>query len=173
MMNKDESVRSTRREEAKNANRDPITGAPGAHPVGVGIGATGGGVAGAAIGAAVAGPVGAVIGAGVGAVAGGLAGKAGGEEVNPTVEDAYWRGNYHNRPYVKSGASYDIYEPAYRYGWESRSRHVGKKFDELEGDLERDWTRQRGDSSLNWSDAREAVRDAWHRDRRQDQSRKS
>jgi hypothetical protein len=103
----------------------------------------------------------------VGAVAGGLAGKDAAEEVNPTVEDAYWRGHYNNRPYVKSGASYDTYQAAYRYGWESRSRHAGKKFDELEGDLERDWTTQRGDSSLNWPDARGAVRDAWHRDRRQ------
>ncbi len=54
------------------ANRDPITGAPGAHPLGTGIGAAAGGIAaGAAIGA-VAGPVGALAGAVVGAVAGGL-----------------------------------------------------------------------------------------------------
>ena len=56
------------------AHRDPITGEPGAHPVGVGVGALGAGAAGAVIGA-VLGPIGVVIGAAFGAVAGGLAGK--------------------------------------------------------------------------------------------------
>ena len=46
-------------------NLDPITGTPGAHPVGVGLG-----------------PVGTV----VGAVAGGLDGKAVAEHFDPTVE---------------------------------------------------------------------------------------
>ena len=68
-------------------NRDPITGAPGAHPVGVGAGAASAGAAGAALGAAVGGPIGAVVGAAVGAVAGGLGGKAAAEAVNPTIED--------------------------------------------------------------------------------------
>ena len=59
---------------AEGANPDPITGEPGAHPVGVGIGALGAGVAGAAVGA-FAGPVGVLVGAAIGALAGGLAGK--------------------------------------------------------------------------------------------------
>jgi hypothetical protein len=74
---------------ARDANRDPITGAPGAHPVGTGVGATGGGAAGAAIGAAVGGPVGAAVGLAAGAIAGGLAGKGAAEAVNPTAEDGY------------------------------------------------------------------------------------
>src|SRR4051812_35221837 len=84
-----------------DANRDPISGAPGAHPVGTGIGAAGAGAAGAAIGAAL-GPagsaVGGVVGAVVGALAGGLAGKGAAEAINPTDEDAYWRENYKTRP---------------------------------------------------------------------------
>ena len=52
-----------------DANRDPITGAPGSHPVGTGMGAAAGGAAGAAAGTIVAGPVGTVVGAVVGAVA--------------------------------------------------------------------------------------------------------
>src|SRR3954463_13774531 len=83
-------------------NPDPITGAPGSHPIGTGVGAAGAGAAGAAIGA-VAGPVGAAVGAVVGAVAGGLAGKGVAEAVNPTEEDAYWRDNYSTRPYVQPG----------------------------------------------------------------------
>lgn len=69
-----------------SANRDPITGTPGAHPVGTGVGAlAGGAAAGAAVGT-VAGPVGTAIGAAVGAVAGGLAGKGVAEEIDPTVD---------------------------------------------------------------------------------------
>lgn len=74
--------------EHGSANRDPLTGTPGAHPVGTGVGALAGGAAtGAAVGT-VAGPVGTAIGAAVGAVAGGLAGKGIAEEVDPTVDPA-------------------------------------------------------------------------------------
>jgi phage tail tape-measure protein len=67
-------------------NLDPITGAPGAHPVGVGLGAAAGGIAaGAAAGTVAAGPVGTVVGAAVGAIAGGLGGKAVAEHFDPTV----------------------------------------------------------------------------------------
>jgi phage tail tape-measure protein len=69
-----------------SANRDPITGTPGAHPVGTGVGAfAGGAAAGAAVGT-VAGPVGTAIGAAVGAVAGGLAGQGVAEEIDPTID---------------------------------------------------------------------------------------
>jgi hypothetical protein len=145
-----------------DANRDPITKAPGAHPVGVGVGAAGGGAAGAAIGA-VAGPVGAVVGGAVGAIAGGLAGKGVAEGVNPTVEDEYWRQNYKNRPYIDQGADYEAYRPAYRYGWESYGRYQGRKFDEVEPDLSRDWETRQSGSTLGWNKAKLAVRDAWDR----------
>ena len=42
--------RSKRKDKAEVANEDPLTGAPGAHPVGVALGATGGAAAGAAVG---------------------------------------------------------------------------------------------------------------------------
>src|SRR4051812_50198625 len=89
-----------------DANRDPISGAPGAHPVGVGAGATGGGATGTAIGGAVGGPVGAVVGAAVGAVAGGLAGKGAAGGGDPTGEDADWRGKHKSRPDA-AGAALD------------------------------------------------------------------
>lgn len=57
-----------------DANRDPITGAPGAHPMGTGVGAIGGAVAGAAAGS-IAGPIGTVVGLVGGAIIDGLAGK--------------------------------------------------------------------------------------------------
>ena len=148
--------------EAKDENRDPITGAPGAHPIGVGAGAAAGGATGAVIGAA-AGPVGAVVGAAVGAVAGGLAGKGVAEAIDPTREDAYWRENYRSRPYYDAEAPYDTYQPAYRYGWESRSKYPDRKFEDVESDLERGWERAKGKSQLEWNRAKNATRDAWHR----------
>ena len=69
-----------------SANRDPLTGASGAHPIGTGVGAAAGGIAaGAAVGS-VAGPVGTAVGAAVGAVAGGLAGKGVAENIDPTTK---------------------------------------------------------------------------------------
>jgi uncharacterized protein (TIGR02271 family) len=147
----------------KDRNEDPITGAPGAHPVGVGVGtAAGGAAAGMAAGAA-AGPVGAVAGAVIGGVLGGLAGKEVAEQIDPTEEDAYWRDNYKTRSYVDKGADYSAYQPAYRYGWESQNRYAGKTFDQAESDLRSGWDKVRGASSLAWDKARNAVRDAFDR----------
>jgi uncharacterized protein (TIGR02271 family) len=69
-----------------SANRDPLTGEVGAHPVGTGVGAVAGGVAAGAAAGSVAGPVGTAVGAAAGAVAGGLAGKEVAEELDPTDE---------------------------------------------------------------------------------------
>ncbi|WP_202845534.1 glycine zipper domain-containing protein [Luteimonas saliphila] len=154
--------RDAKRDADNDANRDPITGAPGAHPVGTGMGAAAGGVAGAAIGS-VAGPVGTVVGAAAGAVAGGLGGKAAAEKVNPTVEDAYWRENYTKEPYHNQQFGYDDYAPAYRTGFEARSRYADRSFDEAEPELRSEYERGRGNSRLEWNDAREATRAAWHR----------
>ncbi|MEO7116179.1 MAG: hypothetical protein ABIZ18_09985 [Caldimonas sp.] len=144
-------------------NRDPLTGAPGAHPVGTGVGAAVGGVAaGAAVGS-VAGPVGTVVGAAVGAVVGGLAGKGVAESVDPTAEDAYWRENYAKRPYVQAGTTYEQYRPAYGYAASAYGAHAGKSFDQVEDTLGRDWDRAKGSSTLTWEHAKAATRDAWDR----------
>lgn len=150
-------------EEAKaDANRDPVTGEPGSHPVGTGVGALGGAATGAAVGGAVGGPVGAMIGAAVGGVAGGLAGKGVAEAVNPTEEDAYWRETYRSRPYA-ANRSYDDLSPAYRYGWETWGKDGKRGWDASESDLKSGWDQARGTSGLAWDDARHATRDAWSR----------
>lgn len=141
-------------------NRDPITGAPGAHPVGTGVGAAGGAIAGAAAGS-LAGPVGTVVGLVVGGVAGGLGGKAVAEGVNPTQEDAYWRESYTKEPYYSAGRSYDDYRPAYEAGWTARSE--GRDFETVEAQLSRDWDTRRASSSLAWNEALPATRAAWDR----------
>src|SRR4051812_49014907 len=154
-----------RRDDATDSNPDPITGAPGSHPVGTGVGAAGAGAAGAAIGTAVGGPIGTAVGAVVGAVAGGLAGKGVAGAIGPTAEDAYWRENYKTRPYVTGNTRYDEVAPAYRFGWEARQKHQGKKFEEVEPNLRQDWetTRASTGANLTWDKAGAAARDAWNR----------
>ncbi|MCY7389097.1 MAG: hypothetical protein LH481_13740 [Burkholderiales bacterium] len=143
-------------------NLDPITNAPGAHPVGTGIGAAlGGAAAGAAVGT-VAGPIGTAVGAAVGAVVGGLAGKGVAEVIDPTIEEAYWLANYKTRPYV-NGRSFEDYGPAYNYGVSSYLKYPNTRFDDVESNLARDWNTAGGGSTLDWADARIASRDAWDR----------
>ncbi len=155
------------RDKQPDANRDPITGAPGAHPIGTGVGAAAGGAAGAAVGTAIAGPAGTLVGAAVGAIAGGLAGKGVGEMVDPTVEDTYWRENHRNEPYYSKDRDYDFYGPAYRAGYEGRVKYDGRKFDEVESDLQSDYARYYGGDMSSWDEVRPASRAAWDRvDRR-------
>lgn len=151
------------RNTTSDTNPDPITGAPGSHPVGTGLGAAAGGLAAGAAAGAVAGPVGAAVGAVVGAVAGGLGGKAIEEQIDPTAEDAYWRENYRTRNYIDKGAAYDTYRPAYQYGWESRNQYRGKRFDDVESDLAIGWEKTKANTALGWEKAKFAARDAWDR----------
>jgi hypothetical protein len=162
-------MNNTKKEFDKNdklRNPDPITKAPGSHPIGTGIGAVAGGAAaGAAVGT-VAGPVGTIAGAAVGAVVGGLAGKGVAEVVNPTVEDAYWRENHSRQPYAK-GRSYDDYGPAYRTGYEGYALYGAKggTFEDREVELRRSY--EVTQPKLAWNEARPASRAAWQRFREQ------
>ena len=130
-----------------DANRDPLTGESGSHPIGTGVGATGGAATGAAVGGAVGGPIGAAVGGVAGAVAGGAAGHAVAEGLDPTVEEAYWRRTYITRPY------YRAIRPEYR----------NRKFEDVEADLESGWEKAKGKTREGWRDVREATRDAWYR----------
>jgi hypothetical protein len=147
-----------------DANRDPITGTPGAHPVGTGVGAAvGGAAAGAAVGS-VAGPVGTVAGIIGGAVIGGLAGKGIAENIDPTREDAYWRENHASQDYA-GNRSYDEYSDAYRTGYTGYDRYgrKGQTFEESEANLRSDYEKTSTASKLGWTDARAAAFAAWHR----------
>jgi hypothetical protein len=80
---------------------------------------------------------------------------------DPTVEDTYWREHYASRPYVKPGTEYEAYQPAYRFGWESRGRYGELNWEKAEPRLREDW--RRAESPLDWEKASPAVRDAWDR----------
>jgi hypothetical protein len=147
----------------RDENRDPITGEPGAHPVGAGLGAAAGGAAAGAAAGAAFGPVGTVVGTIAGGVAGGLAGKEIAEQIDPTAEEHYWRNEYPNRTYYDPTVGYPEVGPAYQHGWESRAKYRDRSWDEVEPEIAHDWTAHHGDSSLDWGRARPATRDAWNR----------
>jgi hypothetical protein len=154
--------RRQQRRTASSRHRDPVSGEPGTHLVGVGVGAAVAGAAGAAVGS-FAGPVAAVIGAAVGGVVGGLAGKEAAEGVNPSAEDSYWREQYSSRTYAEIGRTYEDYQPAYRHGWEGVGRYGELNWAEAEPHLRSDWEQSSHASSLDWDEASPAVRDAWER----------
>jgi hypothetical protein len=151
---KNEDKKFDRQDKARNP--DPITGAPGSHPVGTGIGAAAGGAAtGAAVGT-FAGPAGTLAGAAVGAVVGGLVGKGIAEKVDPTLEDAYWRENHPRQSWAKD-RSYDDFRPAYQVGYEGYGEYgaTGRTFEESEAELRRRYERNR--PNLSWDEARPAT----------------
>ena len=144
-------------------NADPITDAPGAHPIETGVGA---GVIGAAAGLTVGllgGPVGGVIGATIGgAIAGGLAGHGVGELIDPTTEDT-WLMEYYSSTKHRKGENREHYRDAYRYGLASANQYHDRHFEEVEPELRTGWETNHGKSKLSWDQASGAVRHAFDR----------
>lgn len=147
--------------DADRANRDPITGEPGSHPVGAGSGAAVGAALGGVAGIP-GGPVGIAAGAAIGGIAGGVIGKSAAEVVNPTDEVLFWRSEFPNRPYAHSG-TWEDFEPVYFNTATAYGLHFGREFAEVEPELERAWRSDRRNSRLEWPSVRDASRDAWER----------
>ncbi len=144
-------------------NADPITDAPGSHPIETGIGAA---VAGAASGMAVGamtGPVGAAVAAAAGAIAGGLAGKGIGEYIDPTTEDNWLRDNFSSRPYVDEGETFESYEPFYRYGGQVESQYGDNRFEDIEDDVHKNWLASDACCNREWPQVRDAIKDSYDR----------
>jgi hypothetical protein len=167
--------------EQLDRNLDPLTGAPGSHPVGTSIGAVGGMTAGILVGS-VGGPIGTAVGGVVGTVVGGLAGSGIGEAINPTAEEMlfgeliarqtstqhelggyelYWQRAFITEPYYDPDLNYDDYAPAYRAGIVDRLGQ-NRSWDEAESDLQTLWNRFKGASRLSWDEARQAMQAAWY-----------
>jgi rubrerythrin len=148
--------------------RDPddkkdVAGAVGGAFAGGAVGGVAGGAMAGAAAGGLGGPAGAAIGAAVGAVAGAMGGKAIADRIDPHEEDKYWQSTYSSRSYVSPGSTYDDYGPAYKLGYERYPDYHGRSFDDVEPEFERDWNSTRGNSRLEWSDARYATRDAFDR----------
>jgi len=83
--------------------------------------------------------------------------------VNPTVEDAYWRDNHGSQEWAGEEADYDQYAPAYRTGYEGVTKYAGRDYNDIEGDLARDYDKNDANPAIPWDRARPAVKAAWHR----------
>ncbi|HEV3120847.1 MAG TPA: hypothetical protein VGY53_03040 [Isosphaeraceae bacterium] len=156
-------VQQTKTNKTTQPESDPLGEEPANEAGGVNVR---GGAAGAVIGGlagAVGGPIGAALGAMAGAVVGGYGTSEAPESIDLSGEDAFWRVNYRTRPYVDASTPYEEYQPAFRYGWEARANYSGRRFEEIEPELERGWVDARRGSHLEWSTARLAALDAWDR----------
>lgn len=152
---------------AKADRREPgeqREGLLGTHPVGTAVGGVAGAAAVGAVVGGVAGPIGAAVGAGIGAAAGGMSGKLIADLVDPQLEEAFWRKNWSDRKYIDGGFTYDQdWGPAYRYGVEAYRRYPGQDYEQIQPQLASGWGEARGNSRLEWEQARHASQDAWHR----------
>lgn len=154
---------NTRDGDRHDANRDPITGEPGSHPVGSTLGAAAAGTAGAVVGS-LAGPVGIVVGSALGVAAGAAVGHNAAESANPTVIDIEpeLRDSFATRPYASQG-TYEDYRGAYAFGAQKRTQFEGSREwdDHLEAQLRSDWEQHPDAAHRSWDEVRPAVRDSW------------
>lgn len=77
-------------------------------------------------------------------------------------DDSDFRTDFQNR-YASSGATYDTYLPAYRYGYDMASdpRYQGRSFDDVESDIQTDYGRRYPNST--WEKMKDAIRYGWNR----------
>jgi hypothetical protein len=151
------------KDQTCDKNEDPLSGEPGAHPLGTGIGATAGGaVTGMAIGSA-GGPVGAAVGIVAGAVAGGLLGKAAAEELDPTTCETADEGLLaeHNRSLSSSYVNPTAAEEAQYQQFVARHYDPLMSFDDREVVMRSDWEGDGYGSRISWGAAREKLLRIW------------
>jgi uncharacterized protein (TIGR02271 family) len=77
-------------------------------------------------------------------------------------DDSDFRSDFQKR-YAASGAQYDTYLPAYRYGYDMGSdpRYKGRSFDEMESDLRSEYGRRYPKGA--WEKMKDAVRYGWNK----------
>lgn len=73
----------------------------------------------------------------------------------------YWRERYPSEPYYDAALPFDDFEPAYRLGHQTRAQDIARAYDEVERELETRWAAERGQSRLDWLQARHAVKRGW------------
>ena len=77
------------------------------------------------------------------------------------AEEQYWRENHFAQPYGQDG-DYELYEPAYRIGYEGfRTHKAGTSFAEAEAELRDQYEALH--CELPWIQARRASLAAWQR----------
>lgn len=84
--------------------------------------------------------------------------------MNWDSQNSYWRDTYSTRPYYNSNRSYNVYEPAYRYGVDLYNKNPNTRYEDLnQSQIGSGWANARGNSDLGWADAQMAARDAYNR----------
>lgn len=78
-------------------------------------------------------------------------------------ERAHWKQQFEKEPYYESGHAFSDYDPAYRVGAEARERYAGKRFEQIESNLQNEWEEAKGSARIGWDKAKQAVRAAWDR----------
>jgi hypothetical protein len=86
------------------------------------------------------------------------------QEIDWENEDVHWREHHAAQPYATADRPYDFYRQAYKYGYESSFVYGRRPWDnEVEADLARGWPQARAESSAEWGQVRDAVREAYAR----------
>jgi len=80
--------------------------------------------------------------------------------------DAFYESRWRDEPFSDADDKHDFedFRTAYRFGTYARHARPARDWDDsLDRELEAEWPRSRGRSTLGWDKARPAVRDAWQR----------
>lgn len=134
--------------------------------VGGTVGGVGGAAVGAGIGTLVAGPIGTAIGALAGAVGGWWAGRATAAAADyKEADDLAYRSDYETAETRAADRGYDDVRPAYQLGHIARKNpdYAGKKFEDVERDLEKGWTTDLRTKHGDWSAVRQHANSAYSR----------
>ncbi|NZA26188.1 hypothetical protein H0E84_07295 [Luteimonas sp. SJ-92] len=131
------------------------------HVLGAGGSAVLGGAVVGGLGFAVGGPPGLVIGVVAGTAAGALIGHRASEAADHRGNIGHFEQIYRQTRYYVADMEWRDYEPAYRLGLDSYRTHGGQPLEDVEAALGARWLNQRGESRLNWEQARDAVAHVW------------
>ena len=90
----------------------------------------------------------------------------------PEPEAAFWHRQYRFEPYFVVGRGFDQYSPAYQLGWQvaQTCKDGWVDLDESERELSQLWLTEHGSSLLDWSQVKLAVKAAWERSAKPQQS---
>lgn len=80
-----------------------------------------------------------------------------------TYNDEF-RKTYEQSPNFKQGSNWDDYGPAYQYSYDRYNSDLrGKRYEDVENDLQTGWEKAKAKSRLAWADAKHAVKEGWNK----------
>ena len=80
-----------------------------------------------------------------------------------TFNRFWWSENYGGLEGLQADRGYEYYEPAFRYGWQARSRHANRQWNDVEPELAGGWESARGSSDAKWEEVKHATRHAFEK----------